>query len=391
MIRDTYVEINLDNLKFNIKNIRQQTDASVKIVAVVKADGYGHGAVGIAKTLMENGAYALGVATLSEALELRAVYPDYKIFVMGYTPDNQLHTVVQHNIIQCIFSLKQAKILNTLGKTHKKVPLVHIKYDTGFNRLGYKDCPESIAEIMEIMKLEHVKVEGIFSHFALAGDEANKKQFNDFINAATTLEKTFGPFKFKHICDSISAIDYPEFNLDMIRPGAILYGMKSFRKNDINLKPVMSFKTKVYHVKTIEPGEGVSYNFKWKAERKSKVATLPVGYSDGLPRNMMDKGQVTLHGYRAPIIGVICMDQCMVDVTDIPEVQVGDTVTLYGDGNNNTLSIDEIARIGNTNKNEILTRISRRTPRVYIKNGEVDHIVNHLLSGANYENQRESS
>lgn len=390
MIRDTYVEINLDNLKYNLENILERVEDTVKVVAVVKADGYGHGAVGISKVLMENGAYALGVATLSEALELRAAYPEYKIFVMGYTPDNQLHAVVSNDLIQCVFSLKQAKILSALGKTQKKFPKVHIKYDTGFNRLGFKDCPESIEAIKEIMKLDHLCVEGIFSHFALAGDEANKKQFKDFMYAVSQVESAGKTFKFKHICDSISAIDYPEFNLDMIRPGAILYGMKSFRKNDIDLKPVMSFKTKVYHVKKLMPGEGVSYNFKWKAERESVVATLPVGYSDGLPRNMMEAGQVTIHGKRAPIIGVICMDQCMVDVTDIPNVQVGDTVILYGDGQQNTLTIEEAAKLGKTNKNEILTRITRRTPRVYIKNGEIDHIVNHLLTGASYAYQKQS-
>jgi len=379
MIRDTYVEINLDNLKYNMKNIKERVGENVEIAAVVKADGYGHGAVGIAKTIMESGAYALAVATLSEALELRHAYEEYKIFIMGYTPDEYLEFVVKHDIIQTIFSLKQAQILDRYGKLHGKKPVVHIKYDTGFNRLGYQDTAESIAEIVQISKLENIRVEGIFSHFALAGNEANHKQFEDFMQAVQKIESENGHFKFKHICDSISAIDYPQFNLDMIRPGAILYGMKSFRKNDIDLKPVMTFKTKIYHVKSIAEGEGVSYNYKWKAKRDSVIATIPVGYSDGYPRTMTDVGQVTIHGRKAPVIGVICMDQCMVDVTDIANVQVGDEVTLYGDGKNNTLSIEEVAKLGHTNKNEILTRITRRTPRVYIENGEVINVVNHLL------------
>ncbi len=382
MIRDTYVEINLDNLKYNLRNIKAQIPEGVEVAAVVKADGYGHGAVAIAETIMESGAYALAVATLSEALELRHAYDDYKILIMGFTPDDYLEIVAKANIIQTIFSLKQAEILNMYGELHQIKPVVHIKYDTGFNRLGYQNTAESIDEIKKIMSLEHIQVEGIFSHFALAGDQANHKQFDDFMNAVEEIETdNSSKFRFKHICDSISAIDYPEFNLDMIRPGAILYGMKSFRKNDIDLKQVMTFKTKVYHVKRLKAGEGVSYNFKWKAKRDSVIATIPVGYSDGYPRSMTGVGQVTIHGQKAPVIGVICMDQCMVDVTDIEKVQVGDSVILYGDGTNNTFTIEEISKIASTNKNEILTRITRRTPRVYIENGEITKIVNHLLSG----------
>lgn len=378
LLRDTYVEINLDRMKGNMKLIRDYVGKDVAIAAVVKGNGYGHGALDIAETIMENGGDYLAVATLTEALELRKRFKEYGIFIMGYTPDEYLRHSVDNDFIQCIFSKRQAEILAELGSESNKRPIVHIKYDTGFNRLGYRDCQESIDEIIEITKMENLDVQGIFSHFALAGDPANRKQFNDFMNAVEKIEETGFKFRYKHICDSISAIDYPEFNLDMIRPGAIIYGLKSFRKNDIDIKQVLTFKTKVYHIKEIKKGEGVSYNFKWKAERDSVIATLPVGYSDGYPRNMIEEGMVTLRGERAPIVGVACMDQCMIDVTDIPGIQVGDEVVLYGDGSKNTLSIEEASKLGKTNKNELIARITRRTPRVYIKDDKIYKILNYL-------------
>ncbi|MDM8533189.1 alanine racemase [Clostridiaceae bacterium HSG29] len=385
LLRDTFVEINLDSLKDNIKNIKERVGENVSIAAVVKSDGYGHGAVEIGKILIENGASHLAVATLTEALELRNVYENIKIFIMGYTPDSHLRIAAEKNIDMTIFSIHQARLLNEIGEILDKKPVVHIKYDTGFNRLGYKDCNESIVEISEIVKLDNLNVEGIFSHFALAGNESNHKQFNDFIKAVEAIEATGFIFKYKHICDSIAAIDYPEFNLDMVRTGAILYGMKSFRFRDIDLKSVMSFKTKIYHVKTLKIGEGVSYNFKWKAKRDSVIATIPVGYSDGLPRNMADVGMVTIKGKRAPLVGVICMDQCMVDITDLKDAQVGDEVIIFDDGTGNSLTVGEFSKLGNTNKNEILTRITRRTPRVYIKNNKIHKIVDYLIGDSLYE------
>lgn len=379
LIRDTYVEINLDNIAYNMKTIRKLVGDNVAIAAVVKADGYGHGAVNIAPTIMENGGDYLAVATLSEALELRNNYSDYNIFIMGYTPDEYLEYVVKNNIMQTIFSLRQAEILNDLSKKYGKITKVQIKYDTGFNRLGYKDSQESIDEINKIFDLEHVEVEGIFSHFALAGRKEDDIQYKKLMNVINQLEAIGRTIKYKHICDSISGIDYPEYRLNMIRPGAIIYGLKSYKDDSVVLKQAMTFKTKIYHIKTLEPGEGVSYDYVWKAEKKAIVGTLPFGYADGYPRNMRDKGYVTINGKKAPIIGVICMDQCMVDLTNIPEAKVGDEAIIYGDGTNNTADIQEISQLAGTNKNEVACRITRRTPRVYIKDGKVDKILNYLL------------
>lgn len=379
MLRDTYVEVDLDKIAYNMKQIRNIVGEDIAITAVVKANGYGCGAVDIAPVIMENGAEYLAVATLTEAMELRAKYKDYKIFIMGYTPDEQLEYIVKYNIAQTIFSKRQARILSDLGKLYGKSPVVHIKYDTGFNRLGFTNCDESISEIADIFKFSNLNIEGIFSHFALAGKENDKKQYDDFVTAIHQLDSLGCSFKYKHICDSIAGVDYPEYRLNMIRPGAIIYGLKSYKDESLRLKQVITFKSKVYYIKKIKKGEGVSYNYRWKAERDSLIGTIPFGYADGYPRNMSGKGYVLVKGKKAPIVGVICMDQCMVDLTDIEGVKEGDEVIIYGDGTDEALDVQAVSELAGTNKNEIMCRITRRTPRVYIKDGKVTKVLNYLM------------
>lgn len=378
ILRDTLVEVNLDNIIFNIRSIKKMVGEDVAIAAVVKSNGYGHGAVGIAQELIENGADCLAVATLTEALDLRKKFKDYKIFIMGFTPDKYLEYIVKNDIVQTIFSYRQAEILNSLGIKYNKKPVVHIKYDTGFNRLGFRDCEESINEIEQICSLKNIYVEGIFSHLALAGRAENDMQYNRFIEAINKLEKRGIIFKYKHIEDSISAVDHPEYRMNMIRPGAIIYGIKGFHYGNLDLRQALGFKTKIYYIKKISKGEGVSYDYLWKAERDSIIGTLPFGYADGYPRNLRDKGYVTIHGKKSPILGVICMDQCMVDLTDIPEACEGDEVTIYGDGTNNTLDLHGLSQLSGTNKNEIVTRISMRPPRVYIKDSKIINVINYV-------------
>ncbi len=379
LLRDSYVEINLDNIAYNMQQIRRKIGDNVAIAAVVKANAYGHGAVETAQTIMENGGDYLAVATLTEALELRKHHKKYKILIMGYTPDEYLEHIVNNDITQTIFSLKQANILNELGIKYNKKTSVQIKYDTGFNRLGYKDCQESIDEINEIFELKNLEVEGIFSHFALAGKEEDDIQYNKLMNAVKKLESDVIRFKYVHICDSIAGVDYPEYRLNMIRPGAIIYGLRSYDDDSFVLKQAMTFKTRIFQIKTLSAGERVGYDYAWKATKNSIIATLPFGYADGYPRNLRDKGFVTIHGKKAPIIGVICMDQCMVNITHIPEAKEGDEVIIYGDGTNNTLSISDVSELAETNKNELVCRISMRTPRVYIKDNTVYKILNYLL------------
>lgn len=377
LLRDTYVEVNLDNIAYNVRKLKDIVGKDVAMAAVLKANAYGHGAVDIAPTIMGNGADMLAVATLSEALELRKHYKDYDIFIMGYTPDEYMEYVVKNNITQTIFSMRQAVLINELSAKYNAVTKVQIKYDTGMNRLGYRDCQESIDEIVKIFDLGNVKVEGIFSHFALTSREEDDKQYQRLLNAIGKVEEKGKTFRYKHICDSISAIDYPECRLNMIRPGAILYGLKSYEDNSVVMKPALTFKTKIYQIKELYPGEGVSYGYRWKATKNTPVGTLPMGYADGYPR--IRDSFVTIHGKKVPIIGTINMDQCMVDLTEVPEARVGDEVIIYGDGTGNTMDIQGMADLLNTNKNDVLCKFSRRTPRVYTKGGKVVKVLNYLL------------
>lgn len=378
LLRDTFLEVNLDNIIYNMKNIKEMVGEEVAIAAVVKANGYGHGAVGVAQELIENGADYLAVATLTEALDLRRHFSDYKIFIMGFTPDKYLEHVVKNDITQTIFSYRQAEILNDYGNRYNKIPVVHIKYDTGFNRLGFRDSKENIDEIEKISKLPNLNVEGIFSHLALTNKEEDEKQYRKLLKVIENLQERGVKFKYNHIEDSISAVDYPGFRMNMIRPGAIIYGIKGFHYGTLDLKQALTLKTKVYNVRKVSKGEGVSYSYVWKAERDSIIGTVPFGYADGYPRNLTGKGFVTIRNQKAPIIGIICMDQCMVDLTDIEEVCEGDEAIIYGDGTNNTLDIHNASLLGSTNKNEIMSRIGMRVPRVYIKDEKIVNIINYI-------------
>lgn len=377
-LRHTVLEVNLDDLKHNMVKINEMVGSGVAVSPVVKANAYGHGSIGIGQTLMENGGNSLAVATLNEALELRQRYPDYRIFIMGYTPDEYLGYVVDNNLIQTIFSLDQGKILNDLGLDRGKKPLVHIKYDTGFNRMGFRNSKDSIDEIEEICKLENLEVEGIFSHLALNGREDNDSQYEIFIGVIDSLRKRGISFKYEHIVDSIAAVDYPEYRLNMIRPGAIIYGMKAFHEGQLDIRQIMTFKTKVFNVRTINKGEGVSYDFTWRAKEDTLIGTLPFGYGDGYPRNLRNKGYVIINGKKANIIGIICMDQLMVDLSGVGEVKDGDEAIIYGNGLDGSMTIDEAAVLAETNKNDILSRISMRVPRVYIKDGRPVEILNYI-------------
>ncbi|MFQ9425841.1 MAG: alanine racemase [Anaerovoracaceae bacterium] len=366
ILRDTAVEVNLTVLKNNMRLIKEMAGGDVSVMAVVKANAYGHGAVGIAPALMEAGADYLAVATLTEALELRQSYPDYPLFILGHTPDRLLMHAVENDITQTVFSFAQAGILNRLAEEKGKKAKVHIKVDTGFHRLGKAPGEDYAEEILKISALENVYTEGIFSHLALAGDEENKRQFEEFMSFVNTLEARGCRFKYKHIADSIALVDYPEYRLNMVRPGALIYGMRGFHKGYLGVEQAMTFYTRISQLHGIPKGEGVSYDFLWKAERDSVIATLPFGYADGYPRNMRGKGYVTIDGIRCPVIGVLCMDQLMADVTDVPGVREGMKVVIYGDGSDNSMTVAEASLLAETNKNDILARISARPPRVYV-------------------------
>lgn len=361
LLRDTFVSVDLSAIAFNMKNTKKMVGSDVDVMAVVKADAYGHGSIKIAPILMESGASCLAVATLSEALELRLHYKNYPIFILGHTPDRLLNLVVENNIIQTVFSVSQAEKLNAIAKDYGTRAIVHIKVDTGFHRLGTR----SVDDVVKICAFSHLDVEGIFSHLALAGDEENQQQFEKFTQIISAAESKGCTFKYKHIADSIACVDYPEYRMNMVRPGALLYGLKGYHVGSIEVRQALTFISRISQIHPISKGEGAGYDYIWRAPYDTRIATVPFGYADGYPRNMNQGAYVTIRGTRCPVIGIICMDQCMVDISEVPDAEEGDLVIIYANGENNTMSIEEAAKIANTNKNEIVSRISARPPRVY--------------------------
>ena len=379
--RPTWVEIDLDHLKNNIEEVRRVTDKNALVTAVIKADAYGHGALKVIDTLLNNGADRLAVAALNEALEIREKYPEVPILILGYTPDELIEKVITNNIIQTVYSKEQVELISQTAEKLKKEATVHIKIDTGMRRLGFNW--ENYNEILSVFEYEHIKFEGIYTHFAKADDKDKAftiKQFNRFNLVIKELEENKIKVPIKHVSNSAAIIDLPEFSYDMVRAGIMLYGVypsKDVGRDNVNLKPVMTFKTRIAHVKYIEEGEGISYGLVYKADRHMKVATLPVGYADGYSRLLTSKAEVLIKSSRREVIGRICMDQLMIDLGK-SKAQVGDEVILFGYNDKESLPVDEIANWLGTINYEVLCMISRRVPRVYIESGEIVDTVDYL-------------
>lgn len=378
MLRKTRAEIHLDHIEHNLRAFRKTMDSKVKVAAVVKANAYGHDIAKVSGLLLENGVDFIAVATIQEAVQLRRLYPHAHLLIMGYTPDDQLNFAAEYGLTQTIFSLEQGRILaQSAGKAGKRAK-VHIKIDTGFNRLGYRDHDLALEEIAAMASLDNLEIEGIFSHLALNSPESDERQYRQLVTLADQLEARGVHIPLRHICDSIGAVAYPQYHLEVVRLGALLYGYCS-RKTSFQLKPAMTLRTEVAAVKTIGKGEGVSYSHLFVAEADTTIATLPVGYADGVPRNIWQQGHVLINGQPARYAGLPCMDQCMVDVTGL-DVKAGDEVILFGGQGGNELHLDQLSKWCGTNKNELLTRVSPRVPRVYFRNGKVEEIKDYLLS-----------
>lgn len=381
--RPAWAEINLDNLENNIKEIRRVSE-SKDIIAVIKADGYGHGALDIAPTLLENGATRIAVAVISEAVELREGGINCPIMILGFTPPTFADELIDYNIEQTVFTYDLAKALSDAAVKKNRTAKIHIALDTGMGRIGFFPDEKSVEEVYKISKLPNIILEGLFSHFA-AADEKDKEytnqqveKYNWFYNRL--LEKHV-KINIRHVANSAAIIDMPELHYDAVRPGIILYGYypsEEVNKEKINLKPVMTLKTNIVNIKTMHPGMCISYGRKFRTERKSIIATIPIGYADGYTRLLFNKAKVIINGKFAPVVGRICMDQCMVDVTDIGNVNVGDEVILLGEDKGLKFNADDIADLIGTINYEITCMIGKRVPRVYIKNNKVIKVRNYV-------------
>lgn len=383
--RPVALEINLDNLIYNIKSLRNALEKETLIMAIVKADGYGHGAITASKTFLENGADKLGVSILPEAIELRKSGIKQPILILNYTPPSQYKKVLEYDLIQNIYSYKDAKELSKLAYEMDKVAIIHIKIDTGMGRIGFLANEKSIEDIKKINKLKNIKIQGIFTHFS-SSDEKDKsytrEQFKKFKWVVDTLEKDGVYIEIKHASNSAAILDMPEYNLDMVRPGIILYGYypsDEVSNKRVDIKPAMTLKSSISNIKEVPANTSISYNRIFTTKKRSIIGTLPIGYGDGYSRMLTEKTKVAINGKRVPIVGRICMDQFMVDLSDLEDVSMQDEAILFGYENDIYPSVEEIAANLGTSNYEVICMMSRRLPRVYIKNGKLFHIVDYIL------------
>ena len=364
--RAVWAEVDLAIIEHNIKEIKQKIRGGAKFCAVIKANAYGHGAIAVAKTAIAAGADYLAVAILNEALELRDAGFTTPILILGLTPLEQSGILVDRAITPTVFSLAAAEALSREAVRQGKKVNVHLAIDTGMGRIGIR--PEAAGDLAEkISQLPNVELEGMFSHFALSDSEDKtfaKKQLARFKTTIAEVEARGINIPLKHLANSAAALEMPETHFDMVRAGVILYGLwpsDEVRRN-VDIRPAMVLKARLEHVKTMLPGEPVGYGCAFTVQRESRIATLPIGYADGYTRLLAGKAQVEIRGKRAPIVGRICMDQCMVDVTDIPGVCFDDEAILFG---SESLPVDEVADWLGTINYEIVCMLGSRVPRIY--------------------------
>ena len=379
--RRLWAEINMDAAISNYHAIKNQIGEDTKICCVIKADGYGHGAVELAKLYSELGCDYFAVSNLDEAIELRDADIKEPILILGYTPANRCEDLANYDIAQAVYGKDYALMLSSECEKASVECKIHIKCDTGMSRIGFM-CQKfprdnnSIIEIKEACDLPNLIPEGIFTHFAVAdeheeGADFTNTQYKAFMHTVSSLENMGVSFDIKHCSNSGAIVDYPEFKLDMVRAGIILYGLAPSEKlsDRLALEPIMRLKTMVSYVKEIKKGTTVSYGRTFEAERDMKIATVPVGYADGYIRAFAKDGYMFIKGQKAKIIGRICMDQTLLDVTDIEDVEIGNVCVLFGNGRGGEPTACDVASWGDTINYEIVCSVSKRVPRLYRRDG----------------------
>ena len=371
-LRPTWLEIDLDTIGYNIREVQQHLEDSTDIMAIVKADAYGHGAVEVSKLAIQKGVRWLGVATVEEGVRLREEGIDINILILGTVLSNQIEDVVAHNLTPTVYSYDLAKRLNQLNQKIK----IQLKIDTGMGRIGLL-VDEAVTEIKKIANLPNIIIEGIFTHFAVADEnrEYTKEQLTNFNQIIADLEKEGIDIPIKHAANSAAIIDFPKAYFNLVRMGIVMYGLypdsklSSKMNKIIRLRPAMVWRARIVHIKELDKGKSISYGCTYTTTRKTKIATLPVGYHDGYSRRLSG-GSVLVNGQRREILGRVCMDQMMIDVTDI-DVKVGDIVTLLGRDNEEVISTEELADKVGTINYEIISRVGPRVPKVFYQQGEV--------------------
>lgn len=387
----TWAQVDLNAIRYNFNSIKEKISEGTKVLCVLKADAYGHGAEFLVKEYERLGADYYGVSNLDEALQLRKAGAKKPILIFGYTPPEMAETLSKENVSQALFSLEYAKELYNSCKEKNVKVKVHLKIDTGMSRIGFfcqndEDINKSIKEIEKIKKdMPLLDIEGMFTHFSVSDDVTNNRnytiyQFNNFKKVISGLEKSGIKVPLKHCCNSGGIISFPEMQLDMVRAGIILYGLYPSKETEgkIDLKPAMELKAVVSQVKEIPENTSLSYGRTFVSGDKMKIASVTIGYADGYSLKFSNNAELLVKGKRAKIVGRVCMDQLMIDVTNIEGVKSGDEVTVFGCDGTEKISVDEMAEKIGTINYEIVCLIGKRVPRIYINNGKLEGRVSYL-------------
>lgn len=369
-----YAKVDLDAIVSNMKNMKAHVNGDTRMMGVIKADGYGHGSIPVAKALEKlEGMYGFAVATAEEAFELRENNIKLPILILGYTFPDSYAKLIEWDISVTVFRIDTVELLaKEAVKQHKKAK-VHIKVDTGMGRIGILPDEEGLDFVRRTAKTEGIDIEGIFTHFSRA-DEADKttalQQLKLFKQFTEEVENTLGVKGFlRHCSNSAGILEIPEADMDVVRAGISLYGLAPSKEVDMSripLRPAMSLYSTIIYIKWLPAGSPISYGGTYVTDKRRRIATIPIGYGDGYPRMLSGKGQVLIRGQKAPIVGRICMDQFMVDVTDIPEAQEGDTVTLMGRDGEEEISAQMLGALSGRFHYELVCMFNKRIPRVYI-------------------------
>ncbi len=371
-----YTKVNLDNIQKNMQAVREKFGDDMIIMGVVKANAYGHGAVKVAKALVEYGAGMLGVAAIDEAVELRENGIDAPILILGQIFRQDYATAIENNVTCTVVDIVTAQGISQKAKELGKIAKVHIKIDTGMGRIGFQPDVDGEMQVKSVFNLENLSVDGAFTHFACADFEdktSANAQKEKFLNFTDKLISEGYKFPIRHMYNSASAMELTGYAGEMVRCGIMLYGLypSDEMNKDYKLYPALEFKSSVSFVKSVKKGFTVSYGSTYVAEKDMKIATVPAGYGDGYPRYLSNKGEVLIRGTRCKILGRVCMDQFMVDVSHLPEVQIADEVTLVGTDGAETITVEDVSHGEYRFNYEFCCLITPRVPRIYIKDGKV--------------------
>lgn len=373
-----YAQINLDCICYNMQQMKNNISGNTKMIAVIKADGYGHGALPIARLVQDyDYVWGFAVATADEALILRRHNIKKPILVLGYVFSEHFDEIIKNDIRCAVFSLETARELSKAAVKADKNYSIHLKLDTGMGRIGFLPTDENIQIIKKIYKLPNISIEAVFTHFAKA-DETDKTsanmQLNKYVEFVQRLEQEGIEIPLKHCSNSAGIIDLKAANMDIVRAGISIYGLypsKEVNRQNVKLKPALELKSHIVNIKEVPANTGISYGWTYITKEPRRVATIPVGYADGYPRSLSNKGYVLVNGKRAPIIGRICMDQFMIDITGIDDVKPYNMVTLVGQDNESRILVDELSELSGRFNYEFVCDLSKRIPRIYVKNNKI--------------------